>query len=106
MLNKELLNPKSIVVIGASNNIQTPGGNVLKNLLAHNFKGELFAVNPKETEVQGLKCYQNVLEIPQVDLAIIAIAAKFTLDTVQILTQQKKYQRIYYFFGWIWRKRC
>lgn len=89
MLIKELLNPKSIVVIGASNNIHTPGGSVLKNLIAHNFKGELFAVNPKETEVQGLKCYQNVAEIPQVDLAIIAIAAKFTLETVQILTQQK-----------------
>ncbi len=89
MLNKELLNPKSIVVIGASNNIHTPGGSVLKNLIAHNFKGELFTVNPKETEVQGLKCYQNVLDIPQVDLAIIAIAAKFTLKTVQILTQQK-----------------
>ncbi|MBE0422575.1 MAG: acetate--CoA ligase family protein [Lutibacter sp.] len=90
MLHKELLNPKSIVVIGASNNIHTPGGSVLKNLIAHHFKGELFAVNPKETEVQGLKCYQNVLEIPQADLAIIAIAAKFTLETVQILTQQKK----------------
>ena len=89
MLNKELLNPKSIVVIGASNNTHTPGGSVLKNLIAHNFKGELFAVNPKETEVQGLKCYQNVAEIPNVDLAIIAIAAKFTLETVQILTQQK-----------------
>ncbi|HEY9221821.1 MAG TPA: acetate--CoA ligase family protein [Lutibacter sp.] len=89
MLNKELLNPKSIVVIGASNNIHTPGGSVLKNLIAHNFKGELFAVNPKETEVQGIKCHKNVTEIPQVDLAIIAIAAKFTLETVQILTQQK-----------------
>lgn len=89
MLNKELLNPKSIVVIGASNNIHTPGGSVLKNLIAHNYKGELFAINPKETEVQGLKCYQNVAEIPQVDLAIIAIAAKFTLETIQILTQHK-----------------
>ena len=89
MLNKELINPKNIVVIGASNNIHTPGGSVLKNLIAHHFKGELFAVNPKETEVQGLKCYQNVSEIPAVDLAIIAIAAKFTLETVQILAQQK-----------------
>jgi len=90
MLNKELLNPKNIVVIGASNNIHTPGGSVLKNLITHHFKGKLFAVNPKETEVQGLKCYQNVSEIPPVDLAIIAIAAKFTLETVQILTRQKK----------------
>ncbi|SFS71279.1 acetate--CoA ligase family protein [Lutibacter maritimus] len=89
MLNKKLLNPKSIVVVGASNNIKTPGGRVLKNLLDHNFKGKLFAVNPKETEVQGLKCYQNITDIPNVDVAIIAIAAKFTLETVKVLTQQK-----------------
>ncbi|MBI9041778.1 acetate--CoA ligase family protein [Lutibacter sp.] len=90
MLNEKLLNPKSIVVIGASNNIQTPGGSVLKNLLNHNFKGELFTVNPKETEIQGLKCYQHITEIPTVDVAIIAIAAKFTLETVKVLAQQKK----------------
>jgi acetyltransferase len=89
MLHKNLIKPKSIAVIGASNNIRTPGGNVLKNLIDHQFKGTLIAVNPKETEVQGIKCYQNITEIPQVDLAIIAIAAKFTLQTVQVLTQQK-----------------
>jgi acetyltransferase len=89
MLHKKLINPKSIVVIGASNNIHTPGGRVLKNLIDANFKGELFAVNPKETNVQGIKCYQNVAEIPLVDVAIIAIAAKFTLETIKVLTQQK-----------------
>ena len=89
MLHQKLTNPKSIVVIGASNNTQTPGGNALKNLIAQNFKGTLIAVNPKETVVQGVKCYKNIEEIPPVDLAIIAIAAKRTLHTVQILTQQK-----------------
>jgi len=89
MLNEKLLNPKSIVVIGASNNIHTPGGRVLKNLIDHNFKGELIAVNPKENEVQGIKCYPNVTEIPQVDVAIIAIAAKFTLETVKVLCKEK-----------------
>jgi len=89
MLHEKLIQPKSIVVIGASNNIQTPGGRVLKNLLDHNFNGDLFAVNPKETEVQGVKCYQDLAEIPNVDLAIIAIAAKFTLETVRVLARQK-----------------
>lgn len=89
MIHQKLINPSSIVVIGASNNIQTPGGRVLKNLIDHHFHGELYAVNPKETEVQGVKCYRNVNEIPNVDVAIIAIAAKFTLETVKILTQQK-----------------
>jgi len=89
MLHEKLIQPKSIVVIGASNNIQTPGGRVLKNLIDHNFNGDLFAVNPKETEVQGVKCYQDLAEIPNVDLAIIAIAAKFTLETVRVLARQK-----------------
>ncbi|WP_456462939.1 CoA-binding protein, partial [Lutibacter sp.] len=89
MLHKNLINPKSIAIVGASNNIHTPGGSVLKNLIEHHFKGNLIAVNPKETVVQGVKCYQEVSKIPEVELAIIAIAAKFTLETVKVLTQQK-----------------
>ncbi|MBG7629172.1 MAG: acetate--CoA ligase family protein [Bacteroidetes bacterium] len=89
MLHEKLLNPKSIVVVGASNNIHAPGGRVLKNLIDHKFKGQLVAVNPKETTIQGIKCFQNVSEIPTVDVAIIAISAKFILETVQILAQQK-----------------
>jgi len=89
MLHEKLIQPKSIVVIGASNNIQTPGGRVLKNLIDHNFSGDLFAVNPKESEVQGVKCYREIAGIPNVDLAIIAIAAKFTLETVRVLARKK-----------------
>ena len=89
MLHKKLINPKSIAVIGASNNIQTPGGRVLKNLIDNNFKGDLITVNPKETEVQGVKCYQNIQDIPSVDVAIIAIAAKYTLETVKMLVKEK-----------------
>jgi acetyltransferase len=89
MLHAKLINPKSIVVVGASNNIHMPGGSVLKNLIDYNFNGELIAVNPKETDVQGIKCFQNITEIPKVEVAIIAIAAKFILDTVKILTQDK-----------------
>jgi len=89
MLHKKLINPKSIAIVGASNNIQTPGGRVLKNLIDHNFKGELVTVNPKETTIQGVKCYQNITEIPKVDVAIIAIASKYILETIKVLTQQK-----------------
>ncbi|NOR27135.1 MAG: CoA-binding protein [Lutibacter sp.] len=89
MLHKNLINPKSIAIVGASNNIQTPGGRVLKNLIDHNFKGELVTVNPKETTIQGVKCYKNITEIPKVDLAIIAIASKYILETIKVLTQQK-----------------
>ena len=89
MIAKELLNPRSIVICGASSDIHKPGGKALKNLLASNFKGDVYAVNPKETEVQGIKCFTKVEDLPQVDCAILCIAAKYCPQTVDVLTQQK-----------------
>ena len=89
MINPKLLNPQSIVVCGASSDIHKPGGKALKNLLESAFKGDVYAVNPKETEVQGVKCYAKVDDLPQVDCAILCIAAKFCAQTVDVLTQQK-----------------
>jgi len=60
MINDQLFYPKSIVVIGASNKIDKPGGKIVKNLLDNNFKGELMAVNPSSDFVQGIKSYANV----------------------------------------------
>ena len=45
MINQTLLNPKSIVIVGGSNDIEKPGGKVLKNLLDGSFAGELYVVN-------------------------------------------------------------
>ncbi len=89
MIAKELLDPKSIVICGASSDVHKPGGKALLNLLNSNFKGEVYAVNPKESEVQGVKCYAKVEDLPQVDCAILCIAAKFCAATVDVLTQQK-----------------
>lgn len=89
MITKELINPKSIAIVGASNDITKPGGKVLKNLIDTNFPGKLYVVNPKETEIQGIKCFNNVSEIPECDLAILAIAAKYCPDTVNILASEK-----------------
>jgi len=89
MINKQLLDPKSIVVVGGSNNINKPGGKVLKNLIEGDFKGDLYVSNPKEEEVQGIKSFQNPKDLPDVDLAILAIAAKFCTDTVKLLTEEK-----------------
>jgi len=89
MINPKLLDPKSIVVCGASSDIHKPGGKALKNLLESAFKGEVYAVNPKETEVQGVKCYAKVDDLPQVDCAILCIAAKFCAQTVDVLAKEK-----------------
>ena len=87
MINQKLINPKSIVICGASSDIHKPGGKALKNLLESAFKGEVYAVNPKEDVVQGVKCYKQVEDLPQVDCAILCIAAKFCAHTVDVLTQ-------------------
>ncbi|MEI7597499.1 MAG: acetate--CoA ligase family protein [Bacteroidota bacterium] len=89
MINEKMISPKSIVVIGASNEVVKPGGKVLKNLKDGNFKGELYVVNPKETEVQGVRSFASVNDLPQTDLAIIAIAAKYCPETVKVLAEQK-----------------
>ena len=89
MIHSKLLNPQSIVVVGGSDDIQKPGGKVLKNLMDHGYKGQLYVVNPKLDTVQGVKSYHTVEELPEVDLAIMAIAAKYCPHAVDVLANQK-----------------
>jgi acetate---CoA ligase (ADP-forming) len=89
MINGELLNPKSIAVIGASNNIMKPGGKIVKNLTDHSFGGEIYVVNPKEEQIQGIPAYAKAEDLPPVDLAVLAIPAKYCLHVVQVLASQK-----------------
>lgn len=88
-VTKQLVNPQSIVVVGASNDTAKPGGAILRNIIEGGFKGQLHVVNPKENEIQGIKCSKAVNDLPQVDLAVIAIAAKYTEETVRVLTEEK-----------------
>lgn len=88
-VTKQLVNPQSIVVVGASNDTAKPGGAILRNIIEGGFKGQLYVVNPKEEEIQGIKCSKTVNELPEVDLAVIAIAAKYTEETVRVLTEEK-----------------
>lgn len=88
-VTKQLVNPQSIVVVGASNDTAKPGGAILRNIIEGGFKGQLYVVNPKEEEIQGIKCSKAVNDLPQVDLAVIAIAAKYTEETVRVLTEEK-----------------
>ncbi|MGM0647000.1 MAG: acetate--CoA ligase family protein [Bacteroidota bacterium] len=89
MINQQLTNPGSIVVVGGSNDIHKPGGKVLKNIIDGDYQGKLYVMNPKMDEVQGIKSYKDINDLPQVDLAIIAIAAKHTFAVVKTLTEEK-----------------
>ncbi len=89
MINEALLKPKSIVVVGGSEDIQKPGGKILKNIIDGNYQGKLYVANPKVDEVQGVKSYKDPKELPQVDVAILAIAAKYCYDTIKLLADEK-----------------
>jgi len=89
MINQGLINPQSIIVVGASNNVHKPGGRLMRNLLDGKYKGNLYAVNAKETDVQGVKSYPSVEDVPEADLAIIAIPAKGCPDVIDILANKK-----------------
>ena len=90
MINQQLLNPGSIVVIGGSNNVHKPGGSIVRNLISGGYNGTLRIVNPKEDEVQGIKVFHDAREIPPTELAILVVAARFCPDYVELLAKEKQ----------------
>ena len=90
MINQELLNPKSIAIIGGSNNVHKPGGAVVRNLLSGGYSGTLRIVNPKEDEVQGIKAFHDARELPPTELAILVVAAKYCPEYVELLAKEKQ----------------
>ena len=89
MINRELLQPESIVVIGGSNNVHKPGGAIVRNIINGGYKGTLRIVNPKEDAVQGIKVFHDISELPPTDLAVLVIPAKMCPDAVDQLAAEK-----------------
>ena len=77
------------MVVGASNDIQKPGGKILKNILDGGFEGDLYVSNPKEDQVQGVQSYRDLTHIPQVDLAILAVAARHCKGVIDFLAHKR-----------------
>lgn len=76
--------PKSIAVIGASEDPEKVGAIVLKNIIVSGFKGKIYPINPKIKEFSGLKFYPNVGSLPEVpDLAVIAIPVGAVLGEME-----------------------
>ena len=89
MVNQKLINPDSIVVAGGSDDLFKPGGKVLKNIIDSGFGGTLYVVNPKKDVVQGVRSFREIDQVPQADLAILAIPAEFCLRAVEKLAREK-----------------
>lgn len=90
MIHNKLLQPRNIVVVGGSNQISKPGGKLLKNLIENNFRGDLFVVNPRETVIQGIPSFTSLDELPEVDLAILAVPAQYCPEIVDTLANTKQ----------------
>lgn len=79
-----LLKPKSVAVIGASAKPGKIGHTVVNNLIKDGYKGDIYPINPGETEILGLKCYPSVLDVGKpIDSAIITVPAQFVLKTTE-----------------------
>jgi acyl-CoA synthetase (NDP forming) len=78
-----LFKPRIVAVIGASTNATAIGSQVVANLLHHNFSGQIYPINPKYEVINGLRSYSSIEELPATpDLLVIAIAARFVLETI------------------------
>ena len=78
-----LLNPRSIVVIGASTRETSAGLDVVRNLLQGNYQGKLFLVNPRYQNVLGEPCYPSLKALPETpDLALILTPARLLKRTL------------------------
>src|SRR3954471_7167640 len=79
-----LFAPKSVAVIGATENANAVGRTLLANLIKTPFGGTVYPVNPKRTSVLGIKAYPSIGDVPErVDLAIIVTPAAAVPGLIQ-----------------------
>jgi len=80
--------PKGIAILGASAN-STKGGHVILNNVMKSFNGGVYPVNPRYSDINGIKCYPSVLQVPDpVDLAIIFVPAAFVPKVLRECAQR------------------
>lgn len=79
-----LFTPRSVAVIGASSDQRRFGGRPIQYLLEAGFAGAIYPVNPGRPEIQGLKAYPSIRDVPgEVDCAILAVGADVTQATIE-----------------------
>ncbi|NOZ01179.1 MAG: CoA-binding protein, partial [Deltaproteobacteria bacterium] len=79
-----LFRPRSVAVIGASNNPYSIGNIVIRNLAAYGFKGPVFPINPKSRSIRSFKCFKSVLDVPdEIDLVNISVKATLIPNVIR-----------------------
>lgn len=81
-----LVRPRSLAIIGASDDATRIGGRPIAYMTARGFAGALWPVNPKRESVQGLRCFPDVASLPGTpDVGLIAVPGAAALDAVEAL---------------------
>ena len=76
--------PRSVAVIGASSNPGKLSYGILKNISQYGYKGSIYPINPKSSEIFGFPCYGNILDVPEeVDLAVIILPAEMIVQVIE-----------------------
>ena len=86
---RNILEPRTVAVIGASKDRDSIGGRLFHNLLDGGFNGPVYPVNPKSDVIQSVPAYKSVLDCPgQVDLAIVVVPVRFVIDVAKECAQK------------------
>jgi len=81
---KNFFEPKSVVIIGASKTPHKPGNDVVRNILANEYEGELYFVNPGGGEIFGKKVHRSIQDLPDgIDQAIIILPASINPQAIR-----------------------
>lgn len=81
---QKFFEPKSVAVVGASAVPHKPGNDVIRNILANEYSGKLYLVNPKGEEILGMKAYSSIQELPGgIDLAVIILPASLNPQAIR-----------------------
>lgn len=84
-----MLHPKSIAIIGASPDANKLNGRPFHFLRRDGYAGNLYPVNPKYTEIDGVRCYPDVESLPEApDLAIVAVSMRLATEVIAALGQK------------------
>lgn len=89
-MESSILSPKSIAIVGVSQDSEKIGSVILKNLINGGYNGKIYPINPKYEELQGRKVYPNILAIPEdIDMVCIAIPHQFVEDVVDQCVEKR-----------------
>ncbi len=87
---ENIINPRSVAIIGASADMRKFGGRIMSYLHRHHYAGTIYPVNPKHDTVLGIKCYRSVLETPQPpDIVIMAIPTAAVVNVVKQCVERR-----------------